>query len=125
MKNLLIVTSAIEAATGILLMALPLLVITILLGSVPDSPVLLTVARVAGVALFAIGIACWYVSRDEESRATRGIVSAIAIYNTGITAVFVYGALGLGLSSIGLWPVTLIHTGMTIWSISCLLHSKP
>jgi hypothetical protein len=124
MKNLLIVTAAIEAATGILLVAIPSPVIIFLLGSMPDSPVLFTVTRVAGVALLAIGVACWFASRNAESRATRGMVSAIALYNAGIAAVLVYGAIGFGLSGIGLWPVTLIHTGITIWCISCLLNSN-
>jgi hypothetical protein len=59
MKKLLIVTALIELTTGLLLVPFPSVMATILFGAPIDSPVALTVARVAGVALISMGIACW------------------------------------------------------------------
>ena len=124
MKNLLTLTAVIEVGTGLMLVALPSLLVTLLLGSSLDTPVALIVARVAGVALLALGVACWLARHDAQSRAARGLVGAMVLYNAAITTVLVYAGIGLGLSSIGLWPVVLLHAVMTVWCVMCLLN-KP
>ena len=60
MKNLLTVTAVLEAAVGLLFVVIPSRVTTFLLGAPLDTPVALTVARVTGVALLALGVACWF-----------------------------------------------------------------
>ena len=124
MKNLLIVTAVIEVVTGLVLVAIPTLLATILLGSSLDSPVELIVMRVAGVALLALGLACWFARLDGESRTTRGLVTAMVVYNAGIVTLLTLAGIGSGLSSIGLWAIVLLHTGLTIWCLTCLLK-KP
>ena len=123
MNNLLTVTAVIEVGAGLALMALPSLLVTLLLGSPLDTPVASTVARVAGVALFALGVACWLSRHDGQSRAARGLVGAIVFYNAAIVTVLVYGRVGLGLSSIGLWPTIVLHSVMTVWCVSSLLKN--
>jgi hypothetical protein len=117
MKNLLIVTAVIEAAAGLVLVALPSLLITLLSGSSVTTPVELTLARVAGVALLALGVACWLARHDGQGRAARGLVDAMVLYNAGVATVLVNAGLGLGLSSIGLWAVVLLHAAMAIWCV--------
>ncbi len=58
MKKLLIITGVAEAATGVVLMVAPVLVGRLLLGT-ELAGVSIVVARVAGIALLALGIACW------------------------------------------------------------------
>ena len=60
MKNLLTVTAVLEAAIGLLFVMIPSRVTTFLLGAPLDTPVALTVARVTGVALLALGVACCF-----------------------------------------------------------------
>ena len=122
MKNLLTVTGVLEAGTGLLLVTLPSRLATLLVGSSPDSPVALTISRVAGVALLALGVACWLARHDGRSRAARGLVGAMALYNTAILAVLVYAGIGLGLSGIGLWPTVLVHAAMTAWCVASMLQ---
>lgn len=112
MKRLLTLTAIIEAVTGIGLLAAPSALARLLLGAPLDAPAALTVARVAGVALLALGVACWLASSNTPGCAARGVVSAMVIYNLG--AVLVLGVAGLGppQSGIALWPVVVLHAAM-------------
>jgi Na+-driven multidrug efflux pump len=121
MKNLLTVTAIFEFGTGLVLLALPSFLISLLLDSAINTPVELTLARVAGVAILSLAVACWLARYDEKSSATVGLVSAMVIYNIAIVLVLVYAALGLALSCFGLWLVVLLHTAMAIWCIMKLL----
>jgi hypothetical protein len=56
---LLKATAVLELATGIGLLAAPSLVTEVLPGQPLGASVPLLVARVAGAALLAIGLACW------------------------------------------------------------------
>jgi hypothetical protein len=58
MKNVLIFAAVAEAATGLALLVVPLLVGQLLLGQ-DLTGAAMPVARVAGIALIALGIACW------------------------------------------------------------------
>jgi hypothetical protein len=87
----------------------------ILLGSSLSTPVELTIARVAGVSLLALGVAFWFARHDEQSHAARGLVGAMLLYNAGVVAVLLYAGIGLGLSGVGLWPAALLHAVMTVW----------
>jgi hypothetical protein len=86
-KSLLTASALIEAATGLALVAFPSLASTLLLGSSLDTPVALTVARAAGVALLALGVACWCGRIAEPGPAVRGVLRAMALYNVGIVAL--------------------------------------
>ena len=101
-KNLLILTAVLEAGTGFALLAVPSIVAKLLLGSSLDSPAALAVARVAGVALLALGVACWLARHDGQSRAAKGLVGAMVLYNAAIATVLVYAFIGGELSGIGL-----------------------
>ena len=58
MKKLLTFAALSEAATGVALMAGPLLVGRLLLGG-ELTEVSILIARVAGIGLFSLGLACW------------------------------------------------------------------
>jgi len=110
-RNLFIVTAVIEVGTGLVLVPFPSLLAMLLLGSSLDAPVALTVARVAGVALIALGTACWLARDDAQSRAAKGLVGAMMFHNAAIATVLIYAGVGLGLSAIGLWPAVLLKLG--------------
>jgi hypothetical protein len=124
MKRLLVTTAVLEAVTGLGLLAFPAVVVTLILGSPLDTGVAVVMARVAGVAILALATACWLARQDEQFRATRGLVSAMVLYNAGIIATLVYGVLYLGVSSIVLWSIILVHAAMGAWCVVCLLGKR-
>ena len=120
MKSLLIVTAVAEAATGLALLGLPSLVVSILLGGSLDAPAALVVARVGGAALLSIGVACWLARNDQQSRAATGLIAALLLYNAAVVAIFIYAGIGLGLFGIGLWPAVVLHGALAVWCVACL-----
>lgn len=119
-RALLIVTAAFEIGAGLALAALPSASVSVLLGSPLDSPIGLAVARIAGVALISLAIACWLARDDAESRAGKGLVAAMLVYNCGAVAVLAYAGAGAGSKSIVLWGAVLLHLVLAAWCIACL-----
>ena len=124
MKSLLIVTAAAEMATGLALLVLPSLVVSLLLGGSLDTPAAQVVARMTGAALLSLGVACWLARNDEMSRAAVGVVAAMLLYNVAAVSVLPYASIGLGLSGIGLWPAVILHVALAVWCIACLRISQ-
>jgi hypothetical protein len=122
MKRLLIVTAVLELGAGLALLCCPSATVGLLLGSPLDGPAAGALGRVAGAALFALGMACWRARYDTQSHATRGLVSAMVLYNLG--AVVILGSAGIQLHGLALWSVVVVHAVMTVWCIMCLLR-KP
>ena len=120
MKSLLIVTALIEAATGLALLLSPSLLVSLLLGSSLDAPAALTVGRVAGAALLALGVACWLARDDVESHAAQGLVAAMLLYNIAAVLLLASAGIGSGLRGVELWPAVVLHAALAIWCIACL-----
>ena len=116
MKRLLIVTAVMELGTGLALLCCPSPAVALLLGSPLDTPAAVALGRVAGAALLALGVACWLAKHDTRSRAARGLIVAMLLYNLG--AVTILGAAGIWSHPVGvaLWPAVILHAGMTFWS---------
>jgi hypothetical protein len=123
MKTLLTVTAVLEAGAGLGLAALPSAAVAVLLGSPLDTPNALVVGRVAGVALLALGAACWLARNDAGSPAARGVVGAMVVYNLG--AVIVLATAGIRSQPVGvaLWPVVILHAAMAVWCIAAVSGS--
>jgi hypothetical protein len=125
MKKLLIATAVIEVGAGLALLCCPSAAVALLLGSPLDTPAAVSLGRVAGAALLALGVACWLAHYDDQSGAARGLVSAMVLYNLG--AVVVLGAAGIQVRPVGvaLWPAVVLHAAMAIWCIVRLRSEKP
>jgi hypothetical protein len=124
MKTLFTVTAAIESGTGLIMITSPSVLAGILLGSSLDGPVALTIARIAGVAIFALGAASWLNRNYEQRKTARGLVAALMIFNIGTSAVLMFAGLRLGLSCLGLWSVVMAHTFLAVWCILRLNFNK-
>jgi hypothetical protein len=101
MKNVLIFAAVAEAATGLALLIVPSLVGFLLLGEELVG-VAIPVARVAGIALIALGIACW---------PGPPLIGMLA-YSTLVTLYLAYLGLG-GLTGVFLWPAVALHVVLT------------
>ena len=115
-------TAVIEAGAGVALLCLPSAAVALLLGAPLETSAGLTVARVGGAALLTLGAALWLARGDTQSRAARGLVAAMVLYNLG--AAIILGAAGVRSQPVGiaLWPAVVLHAGMTIWCIMSLRY---
>ncbi len=122
MKALYTLTAVTEVGAGLALICYPSAIVALLLGSPLDTPAAVTLGRVAGAALFALGIACWLARADVQSRAARGVVTAMLLYNLG--AVVILSAAGMRSRPVGiaLWPAVVLHAALGIWCVACLRH---
>jgi hypothetical protein len=120
MKMLLTVTAMIEMGGSVALLCCPSAAVTVLLGSGLDAPAAVALGRLAGAALLALGVACWLARGAEQSGATKGVITAMTVYNVG--AVVILGSAGVQLRPVGIavWPAVAIHAAMAIWCIECL-----
>ena len=114
-RTLLIATAAIEIGAGLALAVVPSAAVSVLFGSPLDSAASLAVGRVAGLALVSLAIACWLARHDGESRAGKGLVVAMLVYNAGAVAVLAYAGAGLGRSAVLLWMAVVVHVLMAAW----------
>jgi hypothetical protein len=110
MNRFLAVTAAIEAAAGLGLLALPDVAVKLLLGAEISGPAV-PLGRVAGVALLALGLACWLA----RGHAASALASPMLLYNCGVAAVL--GMAGVsGMTGVLLWPAVALHAAMAVWS---------
>ena len=117
MKLLLTLTAVFEALTGIGLIVFPSMVISLLIGTVPDGAVVVTLARIAGAALISLAIACWLLRNYVTAM---GMVKAMLFYNLAAAASLLYASIGDKLSGAGLWPAVLLHAGFAVWCFIAL-----
>ena len=113
--RLFALTAGIEMVTGIGLVLVPLFVLQMVMGAGTD-PLGTQVARLAGIALFCIGLLCWFSRTSADPRP--GLATMLA-YN-GLVALF-FLCLGLGgLGGMLLWPVVAAHGILTVLYLQAL-----
>lgn len=117
MKTLLTITAFIEGATGLALLIVPSLVASSLLGTTLIEPTAIIVAKLAGIALVTIGIACWLSRNEAQSKV---MVKAMLGYNFLSLSLLVYSTLVGKIAGQGLWPAVLLHLILLVWCFSCL-----
>ena len=113
MKKVLLLAAVSEAATGLALLIVPSLVGRVLLGE-ELSCIAIPVARVAGIALIALGIACW------PGPPLVGMLT----YSAAVTLYLAYIGLAGGLTGILLWPAVVVHAIMTTLLVREWLNSQ-
>lgn len=103
MKKVLVLAAIGEAATGMALLIVPSLVGRLLLGE-ELTGIAIPIARVAGIALIALGVTCW------PGTPLLGMLT----YSAAVTLYLAY--LGFTGSSTGLllWPAVVLHVVLTV-----------
>ena len=102
MRRVLVLAAIGEAATGVALLIVPSLVGRLLLGE-ELTGIAIPVARVAGIALIALGVACW----PGPPRV------GMLIYSAAVTLYLAYVGFAGGLTGILLWPAVVLHVILT------------
>src|SRR5271165_4523291 len=108
-RTLVMLSAAIEAATGVALIADPDFVARLLLGvGLSDSGI--AVGRVGGFGLLSLGLACWPRGDDVTAHATW----ALFTYNLLAALYLGYLRVGGGFVSYLLWPACGVHALLTL-----------
>ncbi len=103
MKKVLIFAAVGETAIGMALLIAPSLVGWLLLGE-ELAGVAIPVARVAGIALIGLGVACW----------PGPPLAVMLIYSTIVTLYLAYVGFAGGLAGVLLWPAVALHAALSI-----------
>src|SRR5450631_2342070 len=103
MKKVLIFAAVAEVAAGLALLIVPSLVGQLLLGE-ELTGIAIPVARVAGIALVALGIACW----------PGPPLIGMLIYSALVTVYLAYLGFAGGLAGVLLWPAVALHLVLSI-----------
>jgi len=106
MKKLLALAAVSEAATGLALLVYPPIVVRLLFGA-EIMGVGIVIARIAGISLIALGIACWPGSKPQWA------LYGMLAYSTLAMVYLAYVGLTSG-RGILLWPVVAVHAVLSI-----------
>jgi hypothetical protein len=98
MRKVLIFAAVAEAATGLALLVFPSIVGQLLLGETLAG-IAIPVARVTGIALIALGVACW------PGPPALGML----IYTGAAGSYLAYVGIAGGFGSVLLWPAVIVH----------------
>jgi len=103
MKKVLVSAAVAEVATGLALLIVPSLVGQLLLGE-ELAGVAISVARVAGIALVGLGIACW----------PGPPLAGMLTYSSAVALYLAYLGFAGGLTGVLLWPAVALHAVLSI-----------
>ena len=111
MKKVLVLAAVGETLFGAALLLAPALVGQLLFG-VALSGITATMARVTGITLIALGVACW------PGTPLLGMLA----YSVAVTLYLAYLGLTGGMTGILLWPAVALHVILTAFLIraSCI-----
>jgi hypothetical protein len=110
-RQLLTIATLAECLAGVALVVTPDAGVTLLLGAEPGA-VGLMVARIAGVALLALGIACWGARADSGGAAQTGTLRAITIYNAGAGLLLIAFVATGKASGVAVWIAGMLHLAL-------------
>jgi hypothetical protein len=117
---LLIVTAFIEAGAGLLLLIVPSVPFALLLGVDQAAPEATVVARIAGAALFSLGVACWVGRNEDACPARKGLFLGVLIYDLAAAGILASTGWFSTRVGIALWPAVGLHAALAVWCVVCL-----
>jgi hypothetical protein len=103
MRKVLVFAAVAEAATGLALLIVPSLVVRLLFGG-ELTGVAIPPARVAGIALITLGVACW----------PGPPLAGMLTYSAAVTIYLAYLGFMGGFSGVLLWPAVVLHAVLTL-----------
>ena len=106
-----------EGATGLALLMVPTILLSLLLGTGQVGPEASVIGRLCGAALLAVAAASWGARNDKGKQGTLGLLVGVTLYNCLATVLLAYSALVLELAGILLWPAVLYHAMTSLWCL--------
>ncbi len=110
-RNVLALSAIVEVGTGVILMIDPLIAGRLLLGE-EISGVATLLGRCFGIALLALGLACW--PGDPRAESGSPALRGMSIYNALIALYLGYLGTVRHASGLLLWPAVLLHAVVAV-----------
>lgn len=107
-----------------MLLVSPSVPLALLLGVDRAATEVVVLARVAGAALLALGVACWLGRNDRVGPAQKGLLLGMLLYDLAAAGILASSGWFLGLAGIVLWPAVGIHMALAVWCVACI-RDKP
>ena len=111
LRKILVFASLVEVGTGLALLLDPGLVVRLLAG-IGEAGAVMPLARFPGIALLALGVACWPGGRGTEAGSPTFL--GMLLYNVLVACfladLFIAGHIG----GILLWPGVGVHAGVAL-----------
>jgi hypothetical protein len=123
-KNLQTVSAVIELGAGLALLFCPSAAVALLVGAAVEEPAASTVARICGAGLLALGVACWLARGDSHSRAARGLIAAMLLYDVCAAVILAYAGIHFELCGVALWPAVILHALLSVWCVAFLWGNR-
>lgn len=105
-RRVLGIAAVLELGTGLALLIVPAAVLALLVGEAAEGAARVA-ARAFGIALLALGIACW-----PRLAATASQLRAMLVYNALIALYLAYLGAIAHVGGPVLWPVIVVHAGL-------------
>lgn len=118
-KNLLIVAGVVECLAGLALILAPGATSTLLLGEGLNGAGLL-IARIGGLGLFSLGIACWGAKTETGGTLRSGTLKAIILYNAGAGLLLVASAATGAATGMVIWGAGAFHVSLALAFVASL-----
>jgi hypothetical protein len=113
MSRVIVLAAIGEIATGVALLLVPSLVGQLLLGA-ELTGVAVSVARVAGIALIALGVACWPGTP----------LVGMLVYSAAVTLYLACVGVAGDATGILLWPAVVLHAILTALLARAMVKGK-
>lgn len=121
MKKPLIFAAIGEGGTGLVLVVYPPIVIRLLFGAdIQGAGIVMS--RIAGIALIALGVACW--TGRNVSGVNTTAVRAILTYSLLVTIYLAYLGTVRRLAGMLLWPAVAVHVGFMVLVVAAWRYDR-
>jgi len=121
LRKILAFAAVVEIGTSLALMIAPAIVAVLLLGAEIDGAGA-RLGRCFGIALLALGVACW--PNGERAEGGSQAFRAMLIYNALIAAYLAYLGAARHLGGVLLWPGVALHVAVVLWLAWAWRHSR-
>jgi hypothetical protein len=122
-RLLILVCAVLETGTGLGLLTFPRLVVRLLLGAEPVGAGVAT-ARLCGLALLSLGLACWPEGQARRQGPDRRALRALLVYNTAAAAYLAVLMAIEGYRGIALVPAIVLHAILGALLVRIAVWSK-
>jgi hypothetical protein len=116
-KNVLALSAAAEAGTGLLLLGWPPIVVRLLFGAEIDGAGVI-MSRIAGIALIGLGVCCW--PADSAFQPLNGMLT----YSTLATLYLGYIGVRGEMAGLLLWPAVVVHVVLVVLLVGARLKKE-